>query len=62
MRMKGGGGREGKELMMMEGGGGGEDIKMHGITLLEYKSNLTHQIENTFVVCFVILISKTFSL
>ena len=47
---------------MMEGGGGGEDIKMHGITLLEYKSNLTHQIENTFVVCFVILISKTFSL
>ncbi len=36
---------------------------MHEITLLEMKSDLAHQIENTFVVvCFVILISITFSL
>ena len=35
---------------------------MHEITLLEIKSDLTHQIENTFVVCFVIIISITFSL
>ena len=48
----------------MVGGGedGGEDVEMHEITLLEIKSDLTHQIENTFVVCFVIIISITFSL
>ena len=46
----------------MVGGDGEEDVEMHEITLLEIKSDLTHQIENTFVVCFLILISITFSL
>ena len=46
----------------MVGGDGEEDVEMHEITLLEIKSDLTHQIENTFVVCFLIIISITFSL